>query len=179
MSAASASEGDGKFIRFRSYQNRSELEYEHRMGTIRRLASSTEGTSTSRWWSLMGHLDDWEYEDTPPFLAPPNKKFKWEQHVEPLPLPMSPHGVQSPPPGHGVQMPPGVQGPAASSGLVDPLTPPELLTNQVIAAEKAKAELIARNRAAALLRRDQLTTLKQNEKPLEKSEPPLQFRNYW
>lgn len=115
----------------------------------------------------MGQLDDWEYEDMHPFLAPPNKKFKWEQHVEPLPWPVNPYGVQSPPPGQGVQKPPGGQSLAASSGLATPLTPPELLADRVTAAETAKAELIARNKAAALLRREQKMVPEQHEKPLE------------
>ena len=178
MSAAGALEDDGQFIPFGIYKIRSELEYEGRMETIRRFASSTDGTSISRWYSLMSQLDTWVHEDRHPASGPPNKKFRLESHVDPLLWPISPHGVQSPPPGQGVQTPPGVQGPAASSGLADPLTPPELLANKVTAAEIAKAELIARNKAAALLRREQKLVLKQNEKPLEAFEP-LQYRCFW
>ncbi len=167
MSAAGDDEGDGKFIRFVSYKIRTEKEYELRMATMRQLVMSAEGSSTTRWWSLMGLMDDWEYEDMHPFLSPPNKKLKCEQNFEPLPSSPRLFGVQSPLPGQGVQQPQRDQGLAASSVLAAPVTPPEFLANKVSAAETAKAELIARNKAAALLRREQKLVPEQLESSLE------------
>ena len=113
----------------------------------------------------MSQLDDWVNEDRHPISGPPQKKFRLDSFVDPLLRQMHPPGAQSPPPVPSVRTPPGGQGSAASHGFADPLTPPELLANAKTAAEIQQAELIARNRAAALLRREQMMGLNKDTIP--------------
>jgi len=144
-----------QFVDFGGYKIRSELEYQGRLELMCRLASSGSGTACDRWWSLLDQLDDWVCEDRAPFCGPPEKKFRLDpMRVDPVLRQMFPPDL-SPPAQPNRRTPSGGQGAAASRGLAGPLTPPELVANTKTAEEILKAEIIARNRAAALQKREQ------------------------
>ena len=152
-SSAAASATEGTFVRFTSMKIRSEEEYEKRLGFVRRCISADDCANSARWWTLMEMLDMWEMEDMNPDIGPPGKKRKWETSGEEPETSSEVLGVQSPPPGLGLQANRVAQaGAASSSSLPLPTTPPELLADKTSWGAAAKAELIAKNKAAALLR---------------------------
>ena len=155
MSAPGVDTGNWPVVRYASYKIRTEEEYEVCMSRVRQLVLSAEGTSVSRWCALMDELDVWEIEDARPSLPLPTKKRKLQHESEVVPLSATSLVSESPPPWRDVQSPPPGQGSASSSVPAVPLTPPELLSNAVSMSAKDKAELVARNKAAALLKRQQ------------------------
>lgn len=168
MASPAPSEIDGKFIRFRSYKHLTECEYKLRMAEVCNLASATEGTNTSRWWKLMSLLDDWEYEDQHPMIPPPGKKMKWEHD----PCQNQPPGLlctdQSPPPGHGIVSFARDQDVAAGNSFAfSPSSPSHFIVDNVNLLEASKAELIAKNKAAALLVREQKVAAEKAQKEVE------------
>ena len=143
-----------KYVRFTSQRIQPEAEYERRFSVLRRIFLA-EGSWSSKWWTLGEWVDEWEMEDMNPDIGPPEKKRRWEAFEEEPETSQEALGVQSPPPGQGLQSACGAEGAClASFPLVVPTTPQGLFDSQMVAAEAAKAELIARNKAAALAKRD-------------------------
>ena len=75
MAAATPPDIDGKVTRFTSWHNHPEEQYAKRMRTLRQLCVDTEGSCRDQFFTVMGQVDDWEWEDLNP------AKLDEDQHV--------------------------------------------------------------------------------------------------
>ena len=156
MAAATPPGNDGKVPRFTSWHNLPEEQYEKRMRTLRQLCVDTEGSCRDQFFTVMGQVDDWEWEDLNP------AKLDEDQHVSNRTQTVLKAfslgqlvAYQSQQPGTAAVG----SDAAAPTGTAfwpagrptGPDTTHEGLTN--LAAQN-KADLIARNKANALMARD-------------------------
>ena len=166
MAAAPPPESEAKYIRFQSWRIQPEEEYAKRLLILSELAAATEGTSSCRFWKVMGQVDDWDFQDMNPQLLPKEKKVCIDQGNVHSPL-LGLFGCQSPPPGTGIHGSVGGQGNGASSSSIPPpSTPAELGYNFQKSLSPLSAEklaLIEKNKAAALLMRSLKRSAEQTE----------------
>ena len=156
MAAATPPGIDGKVTRFTSWHNLPEEQYAKRMRTLRQLCVDTEGSCRDQFFTVMGQVDDWEWEDLNP------AKLDEDQHVSNRTQTVLKAfslgqlvAYQSPPPGTAAVG----SDAAAPTGTAfwpagrptGPDTTHEGLTNLVA---QNKADLIAKNKAVALKARD-------------------------
>ena len=156
MAAATPPDIDGKVTRFTSWHNLPEEQYAKRMRTLRQLCVDTEGSCRDQFFTVMGQVDDWEWEDLNPAT------LEEDQHVSnrtQTVLKAFSLGqlvcYQSPPPGTAAvgsdaAAPTGT----AFSATGWPTTPDDTLERRTNLQAQTKADLIAKNKANALMARD-------------------------
>ena len=156
MAAATPPDIDGKVTRFTSWHNHPEEQYAKRMRTLRQLCVDTEGSCRDQFFTVMGQVDDWEWEDLNP------EKLQEDQHVSNrTQTVLKAFGLgqlvayQSPPPGTAAvgsdaAAPTGT----AFSATGWPTTPDDTLERLTNLQAQTKADLIAKNKAIALMARD-------------------------
>ena len=156
MAAAIAPGIDGKVIRFTSWHDLPEEQYAKRMRTLRQLCVDTEGSCRDQFFTVMGQVDDWEWEDLNP------AKLEEDQHVSNRTQTVLKAfslgqlvAYQSPPPGTAAvgsdaAAPTGT----AFSATGWPTGPATTFGSLANLAAQNKAELIAKNKAIALMARD-------------------------
>jgi hypothetical protein len=179
MAAATPPGIDGKVTRFTSWHNLPEEQYAKRMRTLRQLCVDTEGSCRDQFFTVMGQVDDWEWEDLNP------AKLEEDQHVSNRTQTVLKAfslgqlvAYQSPPPGTAAvgsdaAAPTGTAF-SATGWPTGRDTTFESLTN--LAAQN-KAELIAKNKAIALMARDaKMAAVKQGS--VSGVEAPAQVFNF-
>lgn len=156
MAAATPPGNDGKVPRFTSWHNLPEEQYEKRMRTLRQLCVDTEGSCRDQFFTVMGQVDDWEWEDLNLERLDLDKHVRNRTQTALKAFGLGQLGCyQSPPPGTAA-----VGSDAAAPSGTEfsatgwPTTPDDTLERLTNLQAQTKADLIARNKANALMARD-------------------------
>jgi len=156
MAAATPPEIGVKVSRFTSWHNLPEEQYAKRMRTLRQLCVDTEGSCRDQFFTVMGQVGDWEWEDLNP------AKLEEDQHVSNRTQTVlrafslgQVVAYQSPPPGTAAA----ASDAAAPTGTAFsatgwPTTPDDTFERLTNLQAQAKADLIAKNKAIALKTRE-------------------------
>ena len=156
MAAATPPDIDGKVTRFTSWHNHPEEQYAKRMRTLRQLCVDTEGSCRDQFFTVMGQVDDWEWEDLN------LEKLDEDKHVSNRTQTVLKAfalgqlvAYQSPPPGTAAvgsdaAAPTGT----AFSATGWPAGPDDTFERLTNLQAQSKADLIAKNKAVALKARD-------------------------
>lgn len=126
--------------------------YAERLRFMAEMLSCRDRCSTEQYWDIMDKIDDWDWEDSNILLLPPHKRLcltrEAQQSSPPIVVQDQPAAKanQSPQPGADTRDPP------ADDSLVSTSSASASCISKGVLSGDAKAELIAKNKAAALER---------------------------
>ena len=179
MAAATPPDIDGKVTRFTSWHNHPEEQYAKRMRTLRQLCVDTEGSCRDQFFTVMGQVDDWEWEDLNP------EKLQEDKHVSNrTQIVLNDFSLgqlvayQSPPPGTAAV---GSDAAAPTGTAISatgwPTTPDTTFERLTNLQAQEKADLIAKNKAIALKVREEKKAV-DKQSSVSRAVAPAQVFNF-